>query len=229
MHLGLDGRTILVTSGPTHAPIDAVRFLSNRSTGRLGVQIALEALSRGARVIFVQGPDSARPDPGDEAQAARLSVCRIETVDDLIAALESNLTAGRVDAVVHAMAVLDYAPAEPAAEKVRSGRAEWTIRLVPTPKVIGRVRALSPESVLVGFKLESGADEAGLVAAATALAAASGAALVVANDLTHIGDGRHPALLVSPEGEIVGRPGTKTEIAAALCDWLEGRLGQTRE
>ena len=52
---------------------------------------------------------------------------------DLIAALESNLTAGRVDAVVHAMAVLDYAPAEPAAEKVRSGRAEWTIRLVPTP------------------------------------------------------------------------------------------------
>jgi phosphopantothenoylcysteine synthetase/decarboxylase len=216
-------RRILITSGPTHAPIDAVRFLSNRSTGRLGACIAETALSRGAHVTFIRGPGSRRPEAPDEA--ARLEMRDIETVDDLAREFDTLLPAGGFDAVIHAMAVLDYVPESPSAEKTRSGLAEWTLRLVPSPKMIGRIRALSPTSTLIAFKLETGRTEAGLIEAAVKLAVSSGAALVVANDLSLITDEAHPALLVAPGGEVLARPGTREEIAGALCDWLAARRG----
>lgn len=220
MSASLTDRTILITSGPTHAPIDAVRFISNRSTGRLGVCVAREVLARGGRAFLLHGPGSQRPEARSNDETARLAVRDIETVEDLIAALGDLLRSERVDAVVHAMAVLDYVPAEPSREKMRSGMPEWTVKLVRTPKVIARIREISPDSILVGFKLESAKSEAELVDAARALAARSGAALVVANDLTQIAPPRHPALLVAPDGTVLARPGTKEEIAARLCDWL---------
>lgn len=220
MNPSLRGRTILITSGPTRAPIDAVRFIANRSTGRLGTRIALEALSRGVNVVFVRGPDSAVPDLVNPDWRGRFTQVDIETIDDLAAALERALTGSKVDAVVHAMAVLDYVPAVRTDEKVRSGMAEWTLRLVPTPKVIGRIRQWAPGVTLVGFKLESGRSEDELIMSARSLAAGSGARLVVANDAARIVGDRHPALLVEPDGRVVARPQTKPEIAAALCDWL---------
>jgi phosphopantothenoylcysteine synthetase/decarboxylase len=213
--------TILVTSGPTRAPIDEVRYLANRSTGRLGAAIAEEALARGASVLFVQGPESRRPRPRDAPARQRLHVHPVDTVSDLIQTLETLLTAEPVGAVVHAMAVLDYTPAEPAAGKIDSGAEELTLRLVPTPKVIRRIRNWAPGTLLVGFKLKAGCAEEELVQAAKTLAADAGAALVVANDIRRITDQFHPALLVDPEGRILARPDTREAIAAALLDWLE--------
>jgi len=220
----LKSRTILITSGPTRAAIDAVRYLSNRSTGRLGAEIAQGAVRRGARVIFVYGEGSKLPDVPDDVDAAGLVLCPVETVGDVGSVLESELSGDRVDAVVHAMAVLDYAPAAPSEAKVASGRSEWNLRLVPTPKIIPRIKELSPDTVLVGFKLESGRTEDVLIAAAVNLAASSGAELVVANDITRITGERHPALLVDTAGRVIGRPGTKAEIAWRVCDWLSERL-----
>lgn len=219
MSRDLRSRRLLITSGPTRANLDAVRFISNRSTGRLGSAIAREALERGARVTLVAGPDSRRPEPRDG-----LDVACIETVDDLVQTLNDRLGEGEYDAIVHAMAVLDYVPASPEEGKVRSGRDEWTLRLEKTPKVIQKIRYHAPGALLVGFKLEVGTDEEGLRRAAADTMEKSGADLLVANDLEDIGADRHPALILDPEGRILAEPETKEGIARSLCDLVAGRL-----
>ncbi len=215
-------KNILVTSGPTRADIDAVRFLSNRSTGRLGARIAAEALSRGARVTLVAGRGSAVPDDeGSEAVlAGRLRVVGIETVDDLLQALSSELAGGAdcYDAIVHAMAVLDYEPVQVLEEKVESGRENWDISLKRTPKVIANLRDWSPRSLLIAFKLGAGGSEAELVRAAVSMLRRNRADFVLANDLQRIDGENHPAMLIDARGAVIARPGTKAEIARCLCD-----------
>jgi len=222
----LAGKCVLVTSGPTRADIDAVRYVSNRSSGRLGCRIALEALARGARVILVAGPGSATPAEGELEAAERdhLRVVPVETVPDLISALEAELTSPRPpDVVVHAMAVLDYVPERPSAGKMPSGRDAWQVRLVRTPKVIRRIKDWAPQVCLVEFKLEVGCTDGQLREAALASLRANRADLVVANDLTRIRDEAHPALILAPDGTVLARPATKGEIAARLCDLLAAR------
>jgi len=223
----LAGRRILVTSGPTRADLDAVRFISNRSSGRLGCRIVREALARGAAVTLVAGPQSAvpRPDELSAEEAERLRVLRIETVPDLMGTLEEELTGPEPpEAVVHAMAVLDYVPDASRAEKTPSGQKSWDIRLVRTPKVIRRIKEWAPETFLVEFKLEVGEPEDRLREIALASLRTNRADLVVANDLTRIRDETHPALIISPEGHVLAGPATKTDIARALCDILATAL-----
>ena len=148
MTCSLAGKRLLITSGPTRADVDAVRYISNRSTGRLGACIATEALRRGAHVALVAGPGSAAPQ-GPQLSAderGRLRVVPIVTVPDLLAALEGELRASAPppDAVLHAMAVLDYVPEQASARKTPSGREAWHIRLIPTPKVIRRIKEWAP-------------------------------------------------------------------------------------
>ena len=217
--------TVLVTSGPTRADIDAVRYIGNRSSGRLGCRIATEALGRGASVILVAGPGSVVPTDLKPEQRGRLRVEPVVTVDDLLQTLKGILTDGTPpDAVVHAMAVLDYVPADTAARKTPSGREEWQLTLVPTPKVIRRIREWAPDTLLVQFKLEVGITEDELRQAALESLRKNRADLVVANDLTRIRDEVHPALIIDPEGEVLARPGTKGEIARSVCDVIERRL-----
>jgi phosphopantothenoylcysteine synthetase/decarboxylase len=219
--MALHDQHILVTSGPTRADIDAVRFISNRSSGRLGCHIVTEALERGARVTMVAGPESAVPAEPHE----RLRVVPVVTVEDVMDAMERELTArGAPGAVVHAMAVLDYVPARRESGKTPSGRQEWTIPLVRTPKVIRHIRGWAPGVLLVQFKLEVDVTEEQLRETALASAARNRADLVVANDLVRIGRDRHPALLLDADGNTLARPGTKGEIAAALCEALAERL-----
>jgi phosphopantothenoylcysteine synthetase/decarboxylase len=222
----LTGRRLLITSGPTWAAIDAVRYIGNRSSGRLGSCIAREALGRGAAVTVVAGPGSVTPacEGLTLQERARLRIVRIESVPDLIEAVEAELTGPQPpDAVVHAMAVLDYVPAQPSVAKTPSGREEWQVRLVRTPKVIRIIRDKAPGACLVEFKLEVDRTEEQLREAALASLRANGADLVVANDLNRIDADRHPALILAPDGTVLARPGTKAEIAAALCDILAGR------
>ena len=215
----LASRRILITSGPTRANLDAVRFISNRSTGRLGCALARECLDRGAEVTMVAGPESHVPDeqPG-------LEIAPIETVQDLVDALEERLPEGGYDVIIHAMAVLDYVPASPEEGKVRSGREEWTLRMTKTPKVIRKIKGWAPDALLVGFKLEVGTDEEGLRRAAVDGMDASGAELTVANDLEDIGENTHPAIIVERGGGILARPTTKAGIAEALCGILYEKL-----
>jgi len=219
----LAGKHILITSGPTHADIDAVRFISNRSSGRLGCAIALAALDADARVTMVAGPDSVVPDAATE----RLHVLHVETVDDVISVLDAELQRSAPDAVLHAMAVLDYVPAEPEVEKTPSGRDEWYVRLVKTPKVIRLIRDWAPKTCLVQFKLEVGLSDEALLGAAVASMRGNRADLCVANDLSRIRDEIHPALIIARDGAVLARPGTKSEIARELCRILADVLASS--
>ncbi len=221
--MSLRDRQILITSGPTRAPLDAVRYLTNKSTGRLGSLIAEGALDAGADVTFVYGRGSALPAVRGGA-ADHLRLLPIDTVEDLVAVFDHELPRG-VDAVIHAMAVLDFEPAQVSEEKVTSTLHEWVIRLVPTPKAAARVRDLAPRTLFIGFKLEVGKDKTALVEIARDWAQRNRADLVVANDMRDIERGIHIGYLVTPEGSIETMAEGKEAIARALVDLLNRRLG----
>ncbi len=222
--MNLRGRRVLVTSGPTRAALDEVRFLTNKSTGRLGALIAEAALEAGADVTFVFGRGSDLP----AVRGGRLDHLRIrpvDTVEDLVATFRQELPHG-YDAVIHAMAVLDFEPAEVREEKVSSELAEWVVRLVPTPKAAALVRDLAPGTLFVGFKLEVGKTREELIEIARAWAQHSRADLVVANDLKDIESGTHIGYLVTPEGRVEMVAEGKETIARTLVDFLGKRLAE---
>lgn len=218
---------VLITGGPTRAYLDEVRFLTNESTGRMGVELTRAALSRGWDVHYLRGRGSAAPEPLLDPAAGGLTVEEIETVDELLAAVRREVGGRRYDAVIHGMAVLDFVPAEVRPGKT-SSREEWQVRLVPSPKVIALVKDLDPDVFLVGFKLEAGVDEAALLAAARASLAANRADLVVANTLESVRAGEHEALLVS-EGDgagperVAGKAAVARRVIERVADALSGR------
>lgn len=219
----LAGIKILVTSGPTRGAIDAVRYVSNRSTGRLGALIAEEALRAGAEVTFIYGRESLVPQISPAA-AERLRLVAVETVSDLISAVQEELGRSQFAAVIHAMAVLDYEPELVSVEKVPSLSEEWWIKLVKTPKVIKLIREWAPQTILVGFKLEVGKTKEELVRIAHNSLLENGADFVLANDLRDIEDGRHTGYLVDKQGRVVSTMLGKEEIARGLVAHLADML-----
>jgi phosphopantothenoylcysteine synthetase/decarboxylase len=220
--MALAGKRILVTSGPTRAPLDAVRYLSNKASGRTGALIAELSVQAGARVTYVYGRGSQLPQPRARARDS-LRLIPIETVQDLIQVFQAELPTG-YDAVVHPMAVLDFAPAEVRSEKV-SSEEEWVVRLVPTPKAIRLVKELSPRTFLIGFKLEIGKRPEELVRIAHESLVRNGADVMVANDLAEIERGEHRGYFVEPTGQVLRVAVGKEEIARAVVELLEERLG----
>jgi phosphopantothenoylcysteine synthetase/decarboxylase len=219
------GKRILITSGPTRGPLDAVRYITNKSTGRLGVVLACEALSRGAGVTFIYGKGSLVPDADELGSelASRLKLVEIETVSELMEAMRDELEGGQYDAVLHSMAVLDYVPEKYIEEKTRSGQDEWWIKLVRTPKVIKLIKELQPQTVLVSFKLEVNKSEEELIQTAHQSLLANKADLVLANDLYQIERGRHVGYIVNPEGDVEDVAEGKEEIAGKLLDAVAER------
>lgn len=220
--MALRGKKLLITSGPTRAPLDAVRYITNKSTGRLGALIAEEAIQRGADVTFVYG----RPSQVPVVRGGRhdhLTLIAVETVDDLVAVFKEQLPR-RYNAVVHPMAVLDFQPDEVRDYKTGSHVEEWALRLVPTSKVIRLVKELAPDTFLVGFKLEIGKDPKELQAIAFEFLKRNRCDLVVANDLREIEAGRHTGYFVTPEGKVVQTAVGKEAIARALIEYLDEEL-----
>ncbi|MFP4026531.1 MAG: phosphopantothenoylcysteine decarboxylase [Candidatus Brocadiia bacterium] len=227
MSPSLDEKRILITSGPTRADIDAVRYISNRSSGKLGSRIAIEAVALGAHVTMLAGPDSIVPEPEDVSSEEwnRLRIERIETVFDLLQTLENELSKKqRYVAVIHAMAVLDYVPEADHTRKIASGKDRLTLQLSRTPKVIRQIKDWSPRTLLVGFKLEIDESRDRLREIATSLIRNSRADLAVGNNLSEIRDEKHPAIIVNRQGSILAEPGTKSEIAIELCSIISRSL-----
>lgn len=222
MEQGQSGR-VLVTSGPTRAYIDRVRYIANTSSGALGSLVVSELLMREIPVVHLYGIGSETP---DTAGAGSLyESVQVTTVDDLIAAVRTVAGSGDIAAVVHAMAVLDYVPASTFEGKKKSGKEEtWDIRLVRTPKVIGIMRELMPEAFFVGFKLEAGVTEDHLAESALGLLRTYSLDLVVANDLDTVDRDRHEAICFGKgEHRALGRFTTKAEIAGYLAGVIAGR------
>jgi phosphopantothenoylcysteine decarboxylase/phosphopantothenate--cysteine ligase len=213
------GRLVVVTAGPTYEDIDAVRYLGNRSSGRMGYAVAAEAARRGARVVLVSGPTHLDPPAGVE-------VVRVRSAAEMQAAVLP--LAGSADIVVMAAAVADYTPASGTA----SGKLEKTdgpmdLRLTRTPDILaglGRARGAAPKPVLVGFAAQSGDP----VAAGREKRARKRADLIVANDISRPDGGFdsdfNEATIIGPDGEERFARGPKIDLARTILDRAERLL-----
>ena len=144
----LQGKKALVTGGPTYEPIDPVRFIGNRSSGKMGVALAGELASRGASVTLILGPISGEPAlPGVE-------VVRVNTAGEMYEACMVRF--GNADITVMAAAVADYTPLSAASEKIKKGAETWSLELTRTQDIMGTLGARKkPGQILVGFALET--------------------------------------------------------------------------
>ncbi|MDR4507300.1 MAG: hypothetical protein MRJ65_03515 [Candidatus Brocadiaceae bacterium] len=211
---------IMITSGPTRGYIDAVRYISNKSSGMLGTTIANEALKRGAIVTFLYGTGSIIPDsaPYDKDDANRLTLIEIETIEDLSKTIHKRLKETSFDAIIHAMAVLDYVPAQTERNKISSKVDMLTLTFKKTPKIIKQIRALWPHAFFIGFKLEVGLTKAELIERAYASLIENNLDLVVANDQDTIKGNKHRAYLINKKKDVEALCNTKQEISNALTD-----------
>lgn len=139
-------KKVVVTAGPTRIWLDEIRFISNPSSGKMGLALALEAASRGADVTLIIGPTQlAIPNIG-------LEVIQIETPQEIIQAIEKKKN---LDIFISAGAISDYEPKEQLRGKIPSKKEQLTIRLKPTPKVIAYTRNKFPKGLVIGFKAET--------------------------------------------------------------------------
>ncbi len=142
----LAGETVLITAGPTQEPVDPVRFLSNRSSGRMGFALAEEAIARGARVTLVSGPVALSPPAGCE-------LVRVTTAAEMHEAVIRRLRESTI--VVMAAAVADYRPASEPASKVKKQSSGWNLELEPTADILADVAQRKDEQLVVGFAAET--------------------------------------------------------------------------
>lgn len=219
----LKKKNILITAGSTRGYLDAVRYITNTSTGRLGSEIALEAMGRGAVVTYIYGADSLFPvvQGRNDIKVSQLKLIGIETNNDLIKVLQEKLKNRRFDAVIHAMAVADYVPARAKQSKTSSKKEEWLVKLVKTPKVINIIRITWPEAFLVGFKLEVNRTKEEIIKITRRFLTKSKANLIVANDYKYISHNRHIAYMVTGDRKISKPLKGKKAIAKNIISYLE--------
>jgi phosphopantothenoylcysteine decarboxylase / phosphopantothenate---cysteine ligase len=212
----LRGRRVLVTAGGTREPLDAVRFLGNRSSGRMGIALAAEARRRGADVTLVAANLSAPAPVGVDVVSA-------PTADELA---RETLARGDADVVLMAAAVADYRPAEPEADKRPKDGNTWTVTLEPTTDVLRELGGRRTNGqVLVGFAADAG--DRGLERAREKLRAKQ-VDLIVFNDISRDDIGfdapDNEVVLVAADGERRLEKAAKERIAAAILDAVAERL-----
>jgi phosphopantothenoylcysteine decarboxylase/phosphopantothenate--cysteine ligase len=211
---------VIVTAGPTYEDIDDVRYIGNRSSGKMGYALAGEAARRGARVLLVSGP-SGLPSP------ANVEVVRVRTAAEMHAAVMAQAT--DADMCIMAAAVADYTPRARAAGKIEKSEAPLALDLVRTKDILadlGRMQAAAPGRVLIGFAAESGEP----AARAREKLSRKNADMIVANDITRTDAGfdadTNAVTMVTAEGDEVVPLGSKSLIAARILDRAETFLAR---
>ena len=218
----LAGRRVVVSAGGTREPVDPVRYLGNRSSGRQGVALAAAAERRGAQVVLV-GANLAVPAP------PRVEVRTVGTAAELDAAVRA--AAVGADVVVMAAAVADFRPAAVAGHKIKKTAGEPSpIVLERTADVLrGLVADRRPGQVVVGFAAETGDDDGDVLAHGRAKAIRKGADLLVVNAVGEgvgFGTPDNEVTVLDATGEVVAKAGgTKEQVADAVWDAVVARLG----
>jgi phosphopantothenoylcysteine decarboxylase / phosphopantothenate---cysteine ligase len=213
------GRLVLVTAGPTYEDIDEVRFIGNRSSGRMGYAIAAEAARRGARVVLISGPSRLDPPAGTE-------VVRVRSATQMRDAV--HRVAGDADIVVMAAAVADYTPADGAQPgKIEKDPAPLELRLVRTPDILaelGERRDGASRPLLIGFAAQSGDP----VARGREKLRRKAVDMIIANDISRPDAGfdveTNAATLITASGDESFPLGQKTELASVILDRAEHLL-----
>jgi len=215
------GRLVIVTAGPTYEDIDAVRYIGNRSSGKMGYAVAAEAVRRGARVVLVSGPSSQPVPPGAE-------LIRVRGAREMHGVVLQH--AREADIVIMAAAVADYTPAERTSGKIEKAEGPLELTLVRTPDILadlGRMRNGAPVPVLIGFAAESGDP----VRRGRDKLARKAVDVIVANDISRADSGfdsdLNEATLITPDSEETFPLGPKADLASRILDQAERLLQRT--
>lgn len=217
------GMKVLITAGPTVEHLDPIRVLTNRSSGRMGVALAREALRRSSQVTLVYGPGTAKPPLG-------VRLVQVETSDQMREAVVSHLQTGDYSVFLAAGAVSDFTPILPSTRKISTAQTpELTVRLRATEKVVEEAKKLSPQTFLVIFKAEYQVSEEELAAKAEERMKQTEADMVVANDVgrrgAEFGSQTTEALVLEKNGKKVRIPLSRKEDAAAkILDLVQEKL-----
>jgi phosphopantothenoylcysteine synthetase/decarboxylase len=204
---------ILITAGPTREPIDPVRFLTNRSSGRMGYALAAAALERGHEAVLVSGPVCLVPPVGAH-------VLTVQTAREMFEAVRQEI--GGCDIAIFAAAVSDYRPVTVSPSKIKKNSARITLELERTEDILGSARLqFGFQGILVGFAAET--DD--LTANARDKLTRKGCDLVIANDVSRPGIGfdsaENAVTLILPNGEERALPRqSKANLALALMDFM---------
>ncbi|MDI3339796.1 MAG: bifunctional phosphopantothenoylcysteine decarboxylase/phosphopantothenate--cysteine ligase CoaBC [Sphaerobacter sp.] len=215
-HGPLSGARVVVTAGPTREPLDPIRFLSNRSSGKMGYALAAAAIDAGAQVTLITGPTALRP-------PSEATVVSVETAAELAAAVHRAVD--DADVLIMTAAVADYRPSTVAEHKIKKGEEDLTLRLTRTTDIL---LSLSdrPGLLKVGFAAET----TSLLDYARDKLRAKHLDLIVANDArTSMGSDEGQAYLLRPgqEAEAIG-PAPKEELAATIIDRVARLLAARR-
>lgn len=195
---------VLITCGATWTPIDDVRVISNISSGEMGHLIAQSFIKKNAAVTVIEGPVT------HVLNDKNIKIIKYRYFDELNSILKRELLK-KYDIIVHAAAVSDFKVRGASKNKISSQKA-MTLNLVATPKLINDIKRLSPESLLVGFKLESSLNPKNIFKTVKSLFTLSGCDLVVANTLK---DG-YQGFIVNADGEILSKAVNKLSLALNL-------------
>lgn len=206
----LDGERVLVTAGPTREDIDPVRFLSNRSSGKMGYAVARAAARRGAKVVLVTGPTALETPRGVERVDVR-------SAEDMLRAVEARFP--ECTLAVFAAAVADYRAVEPSESKIKRTQDALTLRLEPNPDILATVAREKGDRLVVGFAAETD----NVAENARKKLAQKNADVMVANDVTAEGAGfdvdTNMVTLLSCDGRDLALPRlTKAEVAERILD-----------
>ncbi|MHC4777790.1 MAG: phosphopantothenoylcysteine decarboxylase domain-containing protein [Planctomycetota bacterium] len=205
----------LITAGPTREPIDGVRFLSNRSTGKMGFAVAEAALKAGHDVILVFGP-------GGLALPSGAVPVAVETALEMEEAVKAKIR--HADALVMSAAVADYRPETKIEGKFKKGEGEWVLTLVRNPDILAGAGRIKGDRIHVGFAVES----SDLLENASLKLEAKNLDLIVANGLAAFGADRSTVHFLTPDGPTETFSGLpKSEIAQRIVTFCES-LHRTR-
>jgi phosphopantothenoylcysteine decarboxylase/phosphopantothenate--cysteine ligase len=216
----LAGQRVMVSAGPTQEPIDPVRFISNRSSGKMGYAIAQAARERGAEVLLVSGPTALPAPPG-------VQCLRVDTAEEMAKALTTNLRWSTI--VVMAAAVADFRAGEPSDRKIKKQTVVWkTLSLAPTEDILQTLSRQRTRQILVGFAAETDA----VLSHARKKLADKNLDMIVANDVTAEGAGfgsdHNAATLLTRDGAETALPlMPKRELADRILDALQPLIARS--
>ncbi|MCM8535080.1 MAG: hypothetical protein NE334_04020 [Lentisphaeraceae bacterium] len=213
-----EGKKVLVTAGPTWSAVDRVRVMTSIFSGETGLRFARHFKDAGADVTLFMGPGRAKFTTADWNE---MSVKQFWYYDDLAELLESELSENKYDIIIHSSAVSDYKIKNASNGKTPSGKADLSIPLEPTAKLVDRIREIAPEAFLVKFKLQVGLTPEELYEIAFNSLKASKADLIVANDLDHMDGENHVAFVIDPNGK---SQEARTKIE--MCELLSKEISQ---
>ena len=216
----LKNKKILMTAGPTIEQIDPIRAITNQSSGKTGVSLALELISAGAKVTFVYGPGREKPPKGAK-------IINVLSSKEMHTTVKSELKK-KIDIVIMAAAIADYVPTAQSKKKIKSSKSIMNIRLKKAPKIINEIKKYQKNVFLVGFKAETNLTKSQLIKSAEKKLRDASADMIIANDIGSIRYKKNPqknqVIIVDSKKNVASGWMHKEKIAKIIRKQIEVKI-----